>query len=228
MPYKNLEEQDQYFKEYYQKNKEIILEKNRKYRKNNREKILKQKRKHWRKNKKDLLKNAKIYYEKNKENILKQCKEYREENKEHYSKYNKEYRIKNKERIKEYLREKKEYILKYMRQWRKNNKKHLMKYTRKYNKNWRRTEKGKAGQQRGSIKRREREKNIINTLTAGEWLNILKEYKYRCAYCGKEFDLFNKPERDHIVPISKGGNNVKENIAPACRSCNAKKSDKVL
>lgn len=70
--------------------------------------------------------------------------------------------------------------------------------------------------------------NIINTLTSEEWLNILKKYNYKCAYCGTEFDENILPEKDHIIPISKGGNNTKENIVPACRSCNAKKGSKIL
>ena len=69
---------------------------------------------------------------------------------------------------------------------------------------------------------------IINTLTSNEWLGILKKYYWRCAYCGKEFDLFNRPTRDHIIPISKGGDNVKENIVPACKSCNSKKYNKII
>ena len=36
------------------------------------------------------------------------------------------------------------------------------------------------------------------------------------------------PTRDHIIPISKGGNNVKENIVPAYRSCNSKKHNKLI
>jgi len=228
MPYKNKKEQEQYFKEYYQKNKDKILLKNKIYRKNNRKKILSQKKEYWLKNKNNIIECAKIYYEKNKEHILKQCKGYRENNKEHYSEYNKKYRIKNKERIKERLEKNKKYIFGYMKKWRKYNRNNLMVYAKIYNKSWRRTEKGKACIQRGSNKRRARERDIINTLTAKEWIDILKQYKFRCAYCGKEFNLFDRPERDHIIPVSKGGNNIKENVVPACRRCNARKSDKIL
>lgn len=70
--------------------------------------------------------------------------------------------------------------------------------------------------------------NVINTLTAKEWIDILKEYKFKCAYCGKEFNLFDRPTRDHVIPISKGGHNTKENVVPACGSCNSKKHDKLL
>ena len=108
----------------------------------------------------------------------------------------------------------------YMKQWLKDNP--------EYMKKWYKTEKGKANNQRGHIARQMNEKNIINTLTAEEWINILKEYKFKCAYCGKEFTLFDRETRDHIIPLSKGGNNIKENIVPACRSCNSKKNNKLV
>ena len=88
------------------------------------------------------------------------------------------------------------------------------------------TEKGKLAAQRGRVQRRAREQKIINTLTVNEWLNILKEHNFKCFYCGIEFDENHTPEKDHIIPISKGGNNTKENIVPACKSCNSKKRNK--
>lgn len=129
---------------------------------------------------------------------------------------------------------KKEWQKKYYRTYYQENKKCLCEYQEKYReenpeyaKQYRKTPEGKACYQRGSSKRRAIIRNIINTLTSEEWIDILKEYKFRCAYCGKEFNLFDRPERDHVIPLSKGGNNTKENIAPACRSCNARKYNKI-
>jgi len=109
------------------------------------------------------------------------------------------------------------------KQYRENNKEKEVKRHRKY----RKSGKGKACIQRGHITRRIKEKEIINTLTSDEWLDILKEYDYRCVYCGCNFDENTLPTRDHIIPISKGGNNTKENIVPACQSCNSKKNNKI-
>ncbi len=95
-------------------------------------------------------------------------------------------------------------------------------------KEYRKTEEGKAVAQRAKYKRRTIFKNIINTLTSKEWLDILEEHNYRCAYCGVEFEIENLPTKDHIIPLSKGGQNTKENIVPACRSCNSKKNNKML
>ena len=68
----------------------------------------------------------------------------------------------------------------------------------------------------------------INALTNEEWQDILKKFEYKCAYCGIEFNDRVIPTKDHIIPLSIGGYNIKENIIPACRSCNAKKHNKIL
>lgn len=131
------------------------------------------------------------------------------------------------------------YFREYSRQWREKNpecsKKYCKRYLTKnrgkiyaYHRQWAKTEKGKMVRQRGNIARRVRKNEIINTLTAEEWLDILKQHNFKCAYCGKDlFNLFDRPTRDHIIPISKGGNNIKENIVPACISCNSRKGNRI-
>ena len=48
---------------------------------------------------------------------------------------------------------------------------------------------------------------------------IIKEFEYKCAYCGEETDL----EKEHFIPVSKDGDYTIENIIPACRKCNCSK-----
>ncbi len=60
--------------------------------------------------------------------------------------------------------------------------------------------------------------------TAEEWRAILEHFNYQCAKCQSTSDL----TKDHIIPLSKGGSNEVENLQPLCRSCNAKKSNKIL
>lgn len=164
-------------------------------------------------------------YRKNKEKISKQHKEWRKANPEYSKEYMRKWREANPKCDKKYRKENKEYQKEYKKQWLENNSEKEKKYHKKYYK----TEKGKATTQRSHVTRRTREKDIINNLTSEEWQDILNQYDFKCAYCGKNLlDLFDKATRDHVIPISIDGNNVKENIVPACKHCNSKKGNKIL
>jgi len=43
-----------------------------------------------------------------------------------------------------------------------------------------------------------------------------------CAYCAKTGESM---QRDCVLPISRGGRYTIDNVVPACRSCNASKSN---
>ncbi len=43
-----------------------------------------------------------------------------------------------------------------------------------------------------------------------------------CYYCKRKFKP-NELTMDHIIPISRGGESIKENIVPCCKECNSKK-----
>ncbi len=59
------------------------------------------------------------------------------------------------------------------------------------------------------------------TLTQAEWEENLAFYDYSCAYCGTPwYELDRKLQREHIIPPTQGGGYTKENIVPACGSCN--------
>lgn len=49
-----------------------------------------------------------------------------------------------------------------------------------------------------------------------------------CAYCGKMFKSVSDLSRDHIHPVSRGGQNVWTNCVTACKRCNTHKSDQTL
>src|SRR6266480_5022050 len=46
---------------------------------------------------------------------------------------------------------------------------------------------------------------------------------HRCQYCGASAENI-----DHVVPRSRGGEDVWENVVAACRPCNARKEDRLL
>jgi 5-methylcytosine-specific restriction endonuclease McrA len=55
--------------------------------------------------------------------------------------------------------------------------------------------------------------------------NLYVRQRGKCAVCF-EF-LFGKFETDHIMPLSRGGNNKPENIQLVCPKCNKIKGDKI-
>lgn len=75
-------------------------------------------------------------------------------------------------------------------------------------------------------RRRAKEMAVLSTLTAAEWLEILESQEYQCFYCHRKFGPRLKAEQDHIIPISKYGPHVKENVVAACRHCNSSKNNK--
>jgi len=80
--------------------------------------------------------------------------------------------------------------------------------------------------------RRARKRGAKGSFTLEEWQAKLKEYHYRCAYCGKTQaqhirETGQKLHKDHIIPLKMGGTNYIDNIVPACRSCNSRKHTSV-
>jgi len=59
------------------------------------------------------------------------------------------------------------------------------------------------------------------------WRMKLREYDYRCAYCGiKSLDTTQGYlTRDHVRPVTKGGTDDIDNIVPACWPCNKTKGN---
>ena len=60
------------------------------------------------------------------------------------------------------------------------------------------------------------------------WLStrdfVLKRDGYVCKYCGQE----NSFHCDHVVPRSRGGTSIPENLVASCKSCNSSKKDRPL
>ena len=51
---------------------------------------------------------------------------------------------------------------------------------------------------------------------------ILRRDQYTCQYCGQDAHTV-----DHVIPISKGGNDLPDNLVAACARCNYSKSDRM-
>lgn len=57
---------------------------------------------------------------------------------------------------------------------------------------------------------------------------VARRARHICEYCRAPEAVFNLPfEIDHIIPLSRGGDDDQNNLALSCRSCNLYKSDSV-
>jgi hypothetical protein len=74
-------------------------------------------------------------------------------------------------------------------------------------------------------RRRHREANLFVEFNYWKWKRTLFYFGYRCCYCGKSKVKITK---DHIVPISQGGETSHANLIPACFSCNSSKGKKPM
>ena len=74
-------------------------------------------------------------------------------------------------------------------------------------------------------RRRARRANLLATLTAAVWAEMLDYFGHRCAYC---LALQTDPVQEHMIPVVRGGGYTKENIVPACVPCNMAKGTKLL
>lgn len=54
---------------------------------------------------------------------------------------------------------------------------------------------------------------------------MLNKRKLFCRYCRRPFDEEIIKTKDHVVPLSRGGLNTKENRVPCCWDCNQWKKD---
>jgi 5-methylcytosine-specific restriction endonuclease McrA len=61
-------------------------------------------------------------------------------------------------------------------------------------------------------------------LSDAEWLEVVAVCGAACLKCGSEEDV----TIDHIVPVSRGGQDTKDNVQPLCRACNSSKKRKVI
>ncbi len=176
---------------YYEKNKDMFAKKNQKWREDNKEKVI-------------------DYREKNKEKRALQNKKWRDKNKEYLAKKQREYRRNNKEKHAEYEKERdrpdsyRKNFNEYKKEWNKKNPEKRQAYYQK----------------RRSLL------NDNNTLTAYDIINQRRKQDGFCYYCKKKLDNNGLGHIDHKIPLSKGGHNSKENIVISCCSCNLRKAQK--
>jgi len=118
--------------------------------------------------------------------------------------------------------------------WRKENSEKIANYNFKHKarrseltKIWKKEnpERHKIHQKVGAHNKRARLKKIGGKLSTKIILKMLHDQWGLCYWCGE--DILKKYEVEHIIPISRGGDNSKDNVALSCRACNAQKNNKL-
>ena len=203
-----------YKAEYYQNNKEKILEQKAEYRRKNKEKIL--------------AKNAE-YRAKHKDEITAKKAEYYQKNKDEIAEYNAEYRAKNKEKIAEYYKKHKDEVLAKNAEYRAKHKDEITaKKAEYYQKNkdefaakqaeYRSTPLGRARNLVDAYRLSDNKYNRGECTIDAHWIldNVFSGQV--CHYCGEtDWKLLGVDRKDSSLP------HTKENCVPCCKHCNEKK-----
>ena len=83
------------------------------------------------------------------------------------------------------------------------------------------SEKGRDHQRVNRANTRARQFVAMGRLTYVQWCDIREMFDHACVYC----DAKGVPLTiDHLMPLARGGTNWPENIVPACKPCNDRKS----
>lgn len=142
------------------------------------------------------------------------CKEYKRQDKIKYSDFYEKWNKDNPDYYKEYGEKNKVYIAEKTRLWRKNNPEKKLENVR----------------QRKMLKKSVLTENYLVS-------DVVKKYGSACHICGVEIDMLatkisGKPgwenglHIDHLIPISKGGQDSIDNVRPSHAICNLKKGSR--
>ena len=191
-----------------------------KYRAENREATLAKRSKYYQDNRELEILRSKEYRAKHQEEATLSQKKYREKNKEATSAYKKEYNKKNKEAINAYRRS-----------YHAENREALNARERKYRK-----DNPRIG---SAIKNRRRARKLNNGVEVYTIQEVLETYGTDCHICHWPVDM-SAPRRtgypgwetglhiDHVIPISKGGEDTLANVRPSHAYCNNSKGARLM
>lgn len=193
-------------------------------------------------NKHDILRRNKERYEANKEKVLEGCRLYRLRNAEQRDNYNKRYYAANRDAVlaacrrykakhqqqrqakdRDYYKRNSEKIKSMAKEYYAANKDALRANRAVYAREWNTSEHGRCLKRLYQHRRNNLKRGLMSTLTAEQWEECLIYFDHSCAYCGdKEVVL----HQEHVLPVLEGGPYTRQNIIPACPSCNSSKGAK--
>lgn len=74
---------------------------------------------------------------------------------------------------------------------------------------------------------RARRMQASGEFTGNDWRRLIARSPV-CYYCGRKWTKLRRPTHDHVIPLSKGGNNSPSNSVCACLECNSRKGTKLI
>lgn len=108
------------------------------------------------------------------------------------------------------------------RQWKQQNAAHHQEYNHSYQK----TTNGKTISSIATAKYRSKKQKLPSGFSKTDWHLALCYWNGLCAYCSSQQGLWNPICMEHFIPVDFGGSFTKENILPACKSCNSSKGNR--
>lgn len=87
------------------------------------------------------------------------------------------------------------------------------------------TEQYRETSRQSSLRYLARKAGAKGAFTLEEWQETLEDFNHRCAYCHKPSKRLHQ---EHMKALSRGGDDSRDNIVPACASCNSRKGTKPL
>lgn len=151
-------------------------------------------------------------YQKNKDKVSEKNRRYRNEHADEWREYRAEWGRKNVDKDREYGR-----------RWRAKDIEHTRRLARERYYRRKSIDPGAIADARH--RRRAREADSEGEHTSDEFDILVKMNGGRCLSCGIHSSSV-KLQRDHIVPLSKGGSSGIDNIQPLCPKCNKSKGNR--
>ena len=166
---------------------------------------------------------ARLWYHANKERARETSKAWRLEHTDHLQKYRQSHKAQRQQNMREWRKDNSEHIREYKRAWSGAH----PEAARERTKRWAKVNRERAllNSRKGSRVRRER----LAKATSGpvDMNAVLQRHGLICHICRNPIH-HERISFDHIVPLSRGGLHVEENLAPAHLRCNSLKGTKIL